>query len=286
MNYKGVICGVFFAAFSVAQAKYVTISAGKPLKEARREAVNYKYQISSREVNLTEFAKAVKADARVGSGNENYWNDGVRMVGQKGPASMVSWYEAAKYCNWLTTGDAHKGAYTFDKEGRLTAVMTRKEILLSGSLFYVLPTESEWCKAAYYAGEGLGTDLWSLYANGTDVAPDAGKDGSNYDNVLKEPDSTWEIGGAQEQNGTYNMMGNVWEWLEGEPLLSKSGTFRGGAYCDNKEDISSDGRETGNYSEEFDYVGFRVVVVPEPATGSLIAVVGGIGFLIRRRFMD
>ncbi len=236
---RKIVGGVAFGLSLMAQAGYVTIGdAGNKADKNGHGSVGYEYKISTHEVNLTEFAKAVEADSRVGNGNENYWNDGVRRVGEKGPASMVSWYEAAKYCNWMTSGNAYKGAYGFDKDGKLTSVMSRKEILDSGSLYYVLPTEDEWYKAAYFRGP-LGSDLWSLYANGTDEAPKAGKEGSNYNNVLKEPNCTWEIGGALEQNDTYNMMGNVWEWLEGDPLASGGeGFFRGGSYIDEEGNIT------------------------------------------------
>jgi len=46
--------------------------------------------------------------------------------------------------------------------------------IINGTI-YVIPTEDEWYKAAYYAGSG-----YSLYAFGTDTAPIAGTD-TNYD---------------------------------------------------------------------------------------------------------
>ena len=30
------------------------------------------------------------------------------------PVNFVSWYDAARFCNWLTTGDTEAGVYTLD----------------------------------------------------------------------------------------------------------------------------------------------------------------------------
>ncbi len=78
-----------------------------------------------------QLAAARSADSRISDGDEGHWNDKAdapRHVGEHAAAVFVSWYEAAKFANWLTTGDAHNGAYHFDATGVLTNVLTRLQI--------------------------------------------------------------------------------------------------------------------------------------------------------------
>ena len=114
----------------------------------------------------------------------------------------ISWYEAAQFCNYLTSGNKYSGAYKFDISGNFQEIDRTSSISTYGTT-YVIPTEDEWYKAAYFKPDGSG---YSLYANGTNTAPIAGVQ-SNYNNVIGQP---WNIGsGTQEQNGTFDMMGNV-----------------------------------------------------------------------------
>jgi len=181
--------------------------------------VDYFYDISVHEITIAQFQAA-----GIGNGEESWWNwTGVgRNVGPNAPAVNVSLYEAMHYCNYLTSGNIGQGAYTFtsDHEGASYLSTDRASALATYDLVYALPTENEWYKAAYYTRDV--DDPWSLYADGTDTGPEKGD--SNYDNVLSSPNRVWAVGGgAQEQNITYDMMGNVAEWIEDE-----SGVIRGG----------------------------------------------------------
>ncbi len=143
----------------------------------------------------------------------------------------------------------------------------------ANGITYFVPTEDEWYKAAYWTGNG-----YSDYANGDDdgTAPTHGTtSGWNYENGEF---GTWESGfGGVEQNGTYDMMGNVWEWIE-DPV----GVLRGGGY--NLYDSESALRSSYRYviyipwGENKD-LGFRPVqVVPEPIP-ELAEIIGGVRFL-------
>lgn len=237
-------------------------------------AVNYNYGIATYEVTIDQFTKARAMDSRVGDGNEDHWNT----VSTNAPATMVSWFEAAKFCNWLTSGDAYSGAYQFDIGGGLTNVMTREQVLADGGVFYVLPTENEWYKAAYYTGSG-----YSLYANGTSAAPGASdaRYGNNTD--------PWAVGGGTgEQSGTYDMMGNVWEWCESAfdgtlDVISENRVLRGGAYNTAEGSLEAINRFYDNPDNPDFNVGFRPVAIPEPAVVSLL-VSSGLMLLGFRRF--
>jgi formylglycine-generating enzyme len=260
-----------------ASADYVTIgSPGVAADPATGYGyVNYSYQIGRYEVTGAEFGAAVAADPNIGNSNPSTGNK---------PAEYVSWYEAALYCNYLTSGDAYSGAYQFDSGGTYLGTDRDSAISTYGTV-YALPTEDEWYKAAYWTGDDV--DPWSLYANGTDDTPTWGTtEGWNYrDGTLgyATPDQrAWEVGyGAQEQNGTYDMMGNVLEWTE-SPYDSSKAVFRGGSLFYSASSMDTSARGGGYSDREYSATGFRVVVVPEPATVLLFGI-GSFGAWILRR---
>jgi formylglycine-generating enzyme len=218
-------------------------------------AVSYNYRIGKYEVTNAQwnaFTTAVGAP----TGNA-YW------TGTQQPTDMVSWYEAAHFCNYLTSGDEYSGAYRFSINGNFLGIDRDSSISTYGTT-YVIPTEDEWYKAAYYKPNGSG---YSLYVNGTNYAPIAGVQ-SNYDNVIGAP---WNVGsGTMEQNGTFDMMNNIYEW--NETLVSGS-TYRarGGSYFSSAENAAS-GRSNLLPYDEYIGLGFRVASVPEPATLLLLGL--------------
>jgi formylglycine-generating enzyme required for sulfatase activity len=261
----------------VTQAAFVTI--GNPGNAADAAtgygAVSYTYQISATEVTIAEFQAS-----GAGNGNENYWNDGTRTVGTAAPVSQVSLYEAMKYCNYITSGNILLGAYQFDGGGVYQSTDRASAVTTYGTV-YALPTEDEWYKAAYFKPDASG---YSLYANGTANVPTHGTtDGWNYwnnDYVNGNPNHIWTAGfGGEEQNGTYDMMGNVWEWME-----DSGGVIRGGTYYFNESSLRSSARYSISPATDNNAgtVGFRVVAVPEPATAGLLGLSSLLLFVIRR----
>ena len=262
MKTRWMIMAGLIALGGMAQASFVTIgNPGNAADTTGYGAVGYNYQISKTEVTIAEFQRAAGA----GNGDGNWWNDGTRTVGTNAPASCVSLYEAMKYCNWLTSGNINNGAYQFSS-GVYQSTDRASAVTTYGTV-YALPTEDEWYKAAYFKTDGSG---YSLYANGTDAAPVAGID-ANY-NYAVDGGSAWVVGtGTAEQNGTYDMMGNLWEWME-----DSGGLVRGGSCYDLESGLRSSLRYYGiNQELGMDVIGFRVVAIPEPAT-ALSLVLGGL----------
>ncbi len=225
-------------------------------------AVNYNYRIATYEVTIDQFTKVRAMDNTVGSGDENFWQ---AAVGLNAPAVNISWNGAARFCNWLTSSNSLQGAYQFDGSGNLTSVNRAAAIATYGTV-YVMPTEDEWYKAAYYNMTG---GSYSLYANGTNTAPSTSD--TRYSDT--EP---WAAGsGAQEQNGTYDMMGNVWEWMESAwdgtlDDMAENRVIRGGAYNTDESFLISTSRSWEDPANTDTNAGFRVASVPEPAVVSLL----------------
>ena len=244
--------------------------------------VDYEYQIGKYEVTNAQWIGFVNVAGAPAGEPFNAYNDSGTIQMNSAPSSYISWYEAAQFCNYLTSGDKSHGAYLFSgnntNAGNFLGI-DRDSAVSAYETFYVIPTEDEWYKAAYYKPDGSG---YSLYANGTDTLPIVGDD-TNYQSVVG---GLWNVGsGTEEQNGTFDIMGNVGEWNEAliwwpgreEPYRG----IRGGSYGDGGHGLSSIARNsTLPPVTEFISLGFRVASIPEPAT---LLLLGLSGILIRKR---
>jgi formylglycine-generating enzyme len=237
-------------------------------------AVGYNYRIGKYDVTNAQWNTFV-AVAGAPTGSDGSYSDSSYWTGTQVPTNRVSWYEAAQFCNYLTSGDKSKGAYQFSgsnaSPGSFQSINRTAAKATYGTI-YVIPTENEWYKAAYFKPDGSG---YSLYANGTDTAPIAGVQ-SNYYNAIGTP---WDVGtGTMEQNGTFDMMGNIDEWNETRCFDSDRRCLHGGSFVDIGYDISSYSRGSYYPQYELGIIGFRVASVPEPASALLI----GAGFFFAR----
>ncbi|MEE9366110.1 MAG: hypothetical protein V3W44_05425, partial [Dehalococcoidales bacterium] len=106
--------------------------------------VGYDYRMGTFEIKASQWASVLAADPNIG--NAGSWSNSL-------PTASANWYEASKFANWLTTGNAYKGAYQYNSGGTLTNVLTRAQMIDLGTIFYVLPTEDEWYKAAYFKSD-------------------------------------------------------------------------------------------------------------------------------------
>jgi len=231
-------------------------------------AVNYNYRIGKYEITAAQWQTINTA---AGIGNSGGWS------GDQ-PVAWISCYDAAQFCNYLTSGDKNLGAYQIGTDGHI--MVDRETAMSTYGIIYVLPTEDEWYKAAYYKPDGSG---YSSYANGEESIPPA-DDGWNY--YLGLYSTPWDVGtGTQEQNGTFDMMGNVWEWNEKVfPEIIPNSGFRGGSYAieyyhQNRpgfpENVSlSSADYTGGIQSwrEESYVGFRVAEVTKPTIQAAVDI--------------
>ena len=247
--------------------------------------VGYAYRIGKYEVMADQWAAVIAADSDVG--NAGSWSGSQ-------PTAGTSWYEAAKFCNWLTSGSAATGVYSFT--GLITSptgvTIDRATAQSTYGTAYFIPTEDEWYKAAYYAPNKLGGAGYYDYPTGSDAEPDGiDFDGDTvFDAVFRQgyiqgsPNDVTNAGIASPY-GTIGQGGNVWEW--NEALISSSRGLRGGSWWDSSFYFAaSTGGDGHDPADELFLIGFRVAsseAVPEPASIAVWLGVGAIALVWRRR---
>ncbi len=280
---------------------FVTIS-GATNPTSGYGIVNNDYRIGVYEITNDQWNK-FKAELGVpvtGDPSYAYYADPY-WTGTNVPTNRVSWYESAQFVNWLNTSTGHQAAYKFTgtqgTSGYALDTWSAGEadgtnLYRHKDAFYYLPTEDEWVKAGYWNGTSLQT-----YATkpGDTLHQGDGTSGTGwnyYDNgYATDPYGPWDVGsGSEELNGTYDIMGNVWEWIE-SPYYSGDygpGSARGlrGRSCNHSgpaDYLASSYRYGSSPYYEGHGFGFRVASeVPEPFTVGLLSL-GGLGLLARRR---
>lgn len=273
------------------------IPAGSAYTGFTFTGVDTDYRIGMFEISNDQWNKFLSAYGTVTGNESSAYDRSSVWTGNDVPVHMISWYEAAQFVNWLNTSTNHSPAYKFTgTKGTNDYTFVPWEIgdvgyeasnpYRNSNAFYFLPTEDEWVKAAYWNRTSLQT-----YATVGDIAPT--QSGWNYyDNgYATDPYGPWDVGsGSEELNSTYDMMGNVLEWIESSVYpgnfentyrVVRGGNYDGVGDSDNVSWLGSSIRSGLNPTDEKRQVGFRVAsVVPEPATLSLL-VIGA--FLAGRR---
>jgi len=272
-------------------------------------AVGYNYNIGTYEVTAGQYTEFLNAVART---NDNYGLYNLKMLSDpqgcqihrngmapnylytvptnydRRPVNYVSWGDAARFCNWLANGQPSTGSQdpstTEDGSYPLNGAATDAALSVvyrKPTATWVIPTEDEWYKAAYYAS-GTSPSYWNYPTSsntlpGRDINDPFGNNANYYDNPpypIDPPYYTTVVGqfhNSPSPYGTFDQGGNVWEY--NESIQGPTRGLRGGAhYIFSSSMLSSNRTATGPSYEDSSGFGFRVGSVPEP--GSLIMLAG------------
>lgn len=189
------------------------------------------------------------------------------------PVNFVSWYDAARFTNWLHNGqgasDTETGAYTL--LGGTPTPSNGLSITRNAGATWFLPSEDEWYKAAYYRPAD---DSYSVFPTGsnavpTATAPPGGTNAANYWPGGQAPTDVGAYVDSASPNGTFDQGGNLWEW--NESLIADGRGVRGGSFYYGSDMLHFGSRQSSGPDIAafmgFD-MGFRVaaIVVPEPTS--------------------
>ena len=156
-------------SFAVVNINYVNVgnpdNHGDPLTKDGYGRVDYAYNIAKNETNISDYAQFLNAVAKTDT-YELYStnmtasaNNGISRSGSSGsyvytvnpgsgnkPITCVTWFDAARFCNWLQNGQltgggaalsAETGAYSLN--GATSGIITKNV----GATVYI-PSENEW----------------------------------------------------------------------------------------------------------------------------------------------
>ncbi len=191
------------------------------------------------------------------------------------PMIWVSWYDAARYCQWLNQKEGiDEREWCYPKEIKDGSAIT-VDLTKTG---YRLPTEAEWeyaCRAKtitsrYYGSstELMNDYLW-CFNNAFDPASAVGE-------------RAWRVGLLRPNAlGLFDMHGNVWDWCQSryapypelppdQPVIDGADAplpagallqrvVRGGSFVNRVQVVRSAARNKYEPVRSYYYVGFRVV---------------------------
>jgi len=257
-------------------------------------AVNYVYNIGKYEISRGIIEKA-NAAAGLGIGMWDMAGWGFGSNGPKQPATGMNWFMMARFVNYLNTSSGYQAAYKFDANNTFQlwtsaeAGFNPSNPFRNGLAKYVIPNSNEWYKAAYGSLSGV----WYKYATGSDSIPSTVTGGTLantavYDQWIHSGPAAVDNAGGLSAFGTMAQTGNVWEFTETfVPGPDDPREIRGGQWTQQSTDVISSNYQSvyganGGHPE----IGFRVAMVPEPSSLTLLLAGGVVFAAVRRRKLD
>ncbi|MGI9456991.1 MAG: SUMF1/EgtB/PvdO family nonheme iron enzyme, partial [Aeoliella sp.] len=258
-------------------------------------AVPYEYRIGKYEIPEEAIRKANALSNAAGDPLAITLDD----RGPQKPATRVSWFEAARFVNWLNEDKGATPAYKFDAGGDFqlwdpgdVGYDSDNRFRNTGALYF-LPSADEWYKAAFY--DPVEDTYWD-FATGSDDEPIPVASGTIQGTAIWNPvdapvgdqPADVRLAGGSSVYLTIGQSGNVLEWEETERALINNDPLalrgaRGGDYLltITALNLSSEFRNFSLPVNNPSNVGFRIAsAIPEPRTLSH-AVVGVAALVLR-----
>ncbi len=157
------------------------------------------------------------------------------------PATDVSWIDAVRFCNALSTQAGLTPCYTLNDD--VNAIGAVCDFDKDG---YRLPTEAEWEHACRAGSNDV------RYGALDDIAWYAGNSGDALHDVGTKQPNAW---------GLYDMLGCAWEWcwdVFDPAVYGPYRVFRGGGYADQPHACRASCRRKSHPTFRAEDVGFRV----------------------------
>jgi sulfatase modifying factor 1 len=222
------------------------------------------------------FTYSVKGDVSDGGpGNTNY------TYGDK-PVVFVSWFDAARFANWMSNGQPSGAQSSATTEGGAYTLNGSNPVAVArnSNATWFIPTENQWYKAAYYNGP---SGVYYDYPTKSNTAPDnqiplndSGNSANYFAGAFTQQESYpyTTVGAYAASNsvyGTSDQGGNVWEWTEAFGINSNNTqntslrVIRGGAFDSDVSTLNASyglGMSSGLGNDD---TGFRLATIAAAA---------------------
>lgn len=278
-------------------------------------AVEQTFQISSKAITIgqyTTFLNAVARDDRNNLFNPSMQSDlniaGIQRSGSPGnyrytvidnagssadrPITYVSWFDAARFANWMSNGQPSGKQSRFTTEdGAYALRATKGEAPARNKINpntgktprFFIPSENQWYKAAYFSPQLNNEGGYYLYATQSNRAPVStpSTGGSNeanlannfifyttqsnvYDPVTNYLTDVGYFANSRSFYGTFDQSGLVYQWNDLNAKTSRERGLRGGYWFSAGQSAMASTFNTSTPDRESSDAGFRLAA-PDPA---------------------
>ncbi|MCZ7637784.1 MAG: SUMF1/EgtB/PvdO family nonheme iron enzyme [Verrucomicrobia bacterium] len=193
------------------------------------------------------------------------------------PATNMTFYEIARFINWLNLVVGYPPAYRFSESGdwQLWDMedswrLDRLNRYRHGGALYFLASVDEWHKAAYW--DQMARRYW-LYPTGSDNPPLPVPEGTNegtavYMQPVDQGPADVDSAGGLSPYGVMGMGGNLWEFLETAQHVPNDAVtelllIRGGRWYQGPDRLAATGTDQGRpWDGNNDSTTFRIAALP------------------------
>jgi sulfatase modifying factor 1 len=287
-------------------------SPGNPAGMYGNGAVPYSYQIGTYDVTVSQYVAFLNTKDPTGANTLGLYNDqmgeGQSLMGQitydagavdgskytidagddDHPVNNITWFEALRFANWMNNGQGNAstetGSYTLGQLGPGGVPLDVSSITRNAGASIVLPSPSEWYKAACF---NPATQTFFQYSTASDTlplatGPTSTPNAANYNGAVGALTDVGAYSGTVSPFGAYGMGGNVIQWTDAQSqqwAYSFGSAFYSPADYMVGASASAWGPPVPTNQQG---IGFRLARVPEPS-GFVLTVLALVAFIAVRR---